>query len=913
MIYQLIMYPIECVYKVLYLTLSELLSNNYGLALVFLSIVTCVLMRPLMSYAEKFQADEKNIQSILAPQLATIKENFSGAEQHKKIQRLYKRYAYHPTMAIRSAAGIIVQLPFLTAAYFMLDKLTDIIGQSWWLIDDLSSPDALLGGVNFLPFLMTVINIVGAFFVKDFSRRDKIQASVIAILFLILLYDASSALLIYWTCNNLWTTISILIKPIMSKTKRLDFAQVRLKNFLSAELIPLGFSITLFIFIPLDVYLANAEEIWFSAKDIFPYLLIGATLSFILLCFVEKFLPANPRKLFQVILFGFTILFFLQSYLLNPDYTIIELVQTEDNTQENLLNLIVWAYFLFLIVYLAKKHSAEKFLGVGKTLCLMLVAVQIFSLCLLSANSSVEKRDYNILTTANLLDVSSKENIIVLILDAFDSRTFTEILQNEPEIVAPFEGFTFYPDAISIFHGTDWSVPQMLTGKVWDNSQPYSEYVQEAWDSDSCKRFYNILQEHNYDISVYTRFCHVPQNAPVDNLLSQSLSINYYTLSALAKLTLFRCMPNCFKQNFSVDSSALLQQEKMSGEIQPYSDDNYLFYSELQKGLTLHDDKNSFRWYHIDGAHFPFMMTRDIEPVPNGEETTRYEQSIGALKIASTYLQQMKDLGIYDNATILILSDHGDHRNLFQDLKSFAEVKALFTNNNKPLPLVLVKQPNEHGKLKVSENPISYFQLQATILKRFPEATEFGEDFYTQSKKERIFRLMNPAFDHTVTEYVVAPQAWNNSSWHEVRTLYRSYVTSQNYKIGTVLTSKNVEQYMTSGWRILISINSFFTEGEKSEMCFHIKKLEPDKDLKITALAWQNPSIETDSREVDVYVNGTFVTTWDIDKHSVKIYEAIIPHGLLKDTNLELSFKIKPPILVDTIGFYRLVINYNDE
>ncbi|MBR6712408.1 MAG: YidC/Oxa1 family membrane protein insertase [Selenomonadaceae bacterium] len=903
MIYQFTIYPIECVYKVLYLALSEAL-DSYGLALVFLSVVTHILMRPLMSWAEKFQADEKNIQSVLAPQLAEIKENFSGAEQHKKIQRLYKRYAYHPVLAIRSAAGIILQLPFLMAAYFMLDSLTNIIGESWWIIPDLSEPDELLGGVNLLPILMTAINLVGAFSVKDFSRRDKVQAAVVAILFLILLYDAPSALLIYWTCNNLWTTLAILFGSFVPKS--FLSAQARLKKFLSSELIPLGFSLTLCILIPLDIYLTNSEEIWFSAKDILPYTILGAALSFILICIVEKFLSSKVRKHFQATLFGLTLGFFMQSYLLNPNYRLVDLVQTnwENYATENLLNLVIWAYFLLVLIYFLKKHSAEKILSAGKTICLILVAVQIFSLCYVEANHSSNKRDYNVLTTANLLNVSSKENIIVLILDAFDERVFAEINQKEPELVSQLDGFTFYPDALSIFGATDWSMPQMLTGKAWDNSQAYSDYVQEAWDSS--KRFYDILREHNYDVSVYTGFHYVAKNAPVDNLLNQekSLSVNRYTLIALAKLTLFRCLPNYLKQNFAIESAELWRQEEIAGKIQPYSLSNFTFYSQLQKGLALLDNKNSFRWYHIDGAHFPFNMTRDIKPIPDGEETTRYEQSVGALKIALTYLQQMKQLNIYDNATILILSDHGAHDLIFDEIK--------------PLPLVLVKQPNEHGALKVSENPISYSQLQATILKRFPEGTEFGEDVSERLTQSRFFRLVSYTSDHTMKEYVVAPQAQDNSSWHEARILSRENTGDEVYKLGTVLTNKNVIPYMTNGWRHWPDNRCFLTNGVKSELMFNIRNLKHDENLRLTFSACQNHLLETDFKQVDLYVNDIFVTTWEIDKIK-KIYSAIILRDLLDDSKLKLSFRIDDPkiwfsrghYIYDTICFFGLVIDYD--
>ncbi|MBQ3725564.1 MAG: YidC/Oxa1 family membrane protein insertase [Selenomonadaceae bacterium] len=901
MIYNLTIYPIECFYKVLYLALSAAL-DSYGLALVFLSVVTYILMRPLMTWAEKFQADEKNIQAVLAPQLAAIKENFSGAERHKKIQRLYKRYAYHPALAIRSAAGIMLQLPFLMAAYFMLDNLTNIVGESWWIISDLSSPDGLLGGINFLPILMTVINLVGAFFVKNFSRRDKMQASVIAFLFLILLYDMPSALLIYWTCNNLWTTCAILFGAAVPKI--FVSAQTRLKKFLSDEFIPLSFSLTLCVFIPLDIYLTNAEEIWFSAKDIFPYTILGAALSFILLCLCEKFLPAKVRKYFQAAIFGLTVGFFMQSYVFNPNYKLVDFVQAnwENYSQENFLNLVIWIYFLLVLTYFLKKYSAEKILATGKTLCVILVAVQIFSLCCVEANNSSDKRDYNVLTTANLLNVSSKDNIIVLILDAFDERTFEEINQNEPELVSQLEGFTFYPDAVSIFGATDWSMPQMLTGKAWDNSQSYSDYVQEAWDSS--KKFYDILREHNYDISIYTGFHYVAKNAPVDNLLNQekSLSINRYTLSALTKLTLFRCLPNYLKPNFIIESAELWRQEEIAGDIQPYSESNYFFYSQLQKGLSLQDKKNSFRWYHVTGAHFPFRMTRDIKPTPNGEETTRYEQSVGALKIALTYLQQMRELKIYDNSTILILADHGDHEKIFNNINAFNEFK--------PLPLVLVKQPDEHGALKVSENPISYSQLQATLLKRFPEGKEFGEDFSELLTQSRFFRLVSYTSDRTMTEYAVAPKAWDNSSWHEAKILSRKYINDQNYNLGTSITSKNVESYMTKGWRLWPDINCFLTDGVKAEMLFHIKNLIPNENLKIKIIAYSTQSLKTDFQKVDVCVNNSTVATWEIGKTG-RTYEAVIPYELIDDTKLKLSFIIREPIAYDTIVFFQLVIDYD--
>ena len=210
MIYDYTIYPIECVYKVIYLCFYSLV-DSYGLALILLSIFTSCITHPLMKWASNISRDEKEVQKYLTPQLGKIKAELSGAEQHHTIQRLYKRYGYHPVMAVRSAIGVMLQLPFLMAAYYMLSNLDAIKGISWFLFKDLGQPDTLMAGLNVMPFVMTAVNLLSAYTTAGFTKKDKLQAFVIAGMFLVLLYGAPSALLIYWTFNNLWTLVGNLI------------------------------------------------------------------------------------------------------------------------------------------------------------------------------------------------------------------------------------------------------------------------------------------------------------------------------------------------------------------------------------------------------------------------------------------------------------------------------------------------------------------------------------------------------------------------------------------------------------------------------------------------------------------------------------------------------------------------------
>ena len=201
--YRFFIFPIETGYRYLYQALHAV-TGSYGVSLVLMSLLTTVLITPLMKYANRVQMKEREIQDVLYPQMEKIKAESVGGERHERISRLYRRYAYHPIYSIRSALGVFLQVPFLMGAYYMVRHFSGITGESFGAIADLSRPDGLLGGIHLLPLLMTVINMFSACITPGFGKKEIRQAWVIALLFLVLLYNAPSALLVFWTCNNLW-------------------------------------------------------------------------------------------------------------------------------------------------------------------------------------------------------------------------------------------------------------------------------------------------------------------------------------------------------------------------------------------------------------------------------------------------------------------------------------------------------------------------------------------------------------------------------------------------------------------------------------------------------------------------------------------------------------------------------------
>lgn len=204
-LYSLTVYPIEVLLRWVLLQ-SEALSGSFGFALLMLSIVFNLLLLPFYHIAEKFQNKERVIQNKLAPKVKEFREVFIGQEQHCYLRTLYRQHGYHPIFALRGVLPLAIQIPVFMAAYILLSDFDPIKGVPFLLIQDLGKPDALLNGVNLLPLVMTLVNILaGIIYTKNLSQRETFQVWMIAIIFFVILYDSPSALVLYWTFNNIFS------------------------------------------------------------------------------------------------------------------------------------------------------------------------------------------------------------------------------------------------------------------------------------------------------------------------------------------------------------------------------------------------------------------------------------------------------------------------------------------------------------------------------------------------------------------------------------------------------------------------------------------------------------------------------------------------------------------------------------
>lgn len=211
------------------------ITNSYGLAILLISVLISLILMPFYHITNILENREKAIRLKLQPYILKINKIKDAHIKHKSISKLYRSYGYSPIKSLRSLSSLIIQIPFFIVAYRVLSRIlaTNLYNAdlSFLFIKNLGSQDALLGGVNLLPVLMTYINIISVMLMTPFKKERK-QSYVIAVFFLVLLYMSPAGLVLYWTSNNFINLLRYLF--IYLKEKNFRSVKYKLINYFSS-------------------------------------------------------------------------------------------------------------------------------------------------------------------------------------------------------------------------------------------------------------------------------------------------------------------------------------------------------------------------------------------------------------------------------------------------------------------------------------------------------------------------------------------------------------------------------------------------------------------------------------------------------------------------------------------------------
>ena len=528
-------------------------------------------------------------------------------------------------------------------------------------------------------------------------------------------------------------------------------AELRPAFFLS-----LTFCFMLFLYAPLELYINNMEEFWYDAYLLFPFIIkdffffFGISLAGFIIAYLLG------KILYEIALYGYftcMIACYIQgNYMVSGlpplDGTEINWALYRPETVKSTIMWVVVAVVClaaFLILKYDKVKKAVTYVSV------FLVLILASTITVLSINGDIfTKKQYEKFNKVDQFEMSQDTNFVILLLDAVDEECFWQVWEQHPEYADSMRDFTFYNNAMSGYAYTDHSLPLIVSGEWYENQEPFSDYQIRIFKDSP---FFDYLKQQDYTLSYYEdeyKFEVGVMDGAFHNLA--------YTQSSLWDVPLFNTRilkmvgmkyapyllkPRCW---FNVD---MLNNQEMSPKDEAlFSWKNKDFYDDVKNDDITYVNGKRFKLIHLMGAHVPFYYDENVNEVEDANYYTCIESS---MTVTMTYLDKLREAGVYDNSVIIVLSDHG--YNIEGDAVDTPQRNENETGRQHPI--LFVKGLNESHDFQVSGAPISYEDLVGAYYKLMDGAmSDDCFEYKEGDQRERRYLLYKYLGEDHMVEYV---------------------------------------------------------------------------------------------------------------------------------------------------------------
>ena len=456
---------------------------------------------------------------------------------------------------------------------------------------------------------------------------------------------------------------------------------------------------------------------------------------FLLLFLTIRILPEGIRKLSLVMIAAMSIVIWLQSNIIIWEYGVLD-GRDIDWTKANWRGFVdssIWFICLFAsIIYYRKIGRGIINLALA---LFILQFVSISYLCVENYSSINNKKENEDKDLVKLSSFSSKQNILHILVDGFQSDVFLDLISDEQlgsDYRKSFSGFKYYEETLGVFPFTRFSVPAILSGKLYRNQMPKDEFLDTTLSE---KTIISVAYENGYEVDMAIGnpyFARKYANAKFTNFYEINSEDRISETMKLLDLSLFRSSLH-FVKPYIYNNQKWLLKSLMLGE-SPIGDyvAHTVFLNRLISEMHIARDKPVYKYMHVMNTHNPMVTNEDCVyaggKIPTNR-TSLTNQSKCTLDTLVRFFDQMKKLRIYDDALIMVHADHGGHvANHREGLPIlFANGStAIFQVASLASPLLMFKLPNASSDFKISKIQASLADISDTISGIMNWNTDFG-------------------------------------------------------------------------------------------------------------------------------------------------------------------------------------------
>ncbi|MBO4520171.1 MAG: sulfatase-like hydrolase/transferase [Alphaproteobacteria bacterium] len=529
--------------------------------------------------------------------------------------------------------------------------------------------------------------------------------------------------------------------------------------------VSLFFALTVFLFIPLNFFIANYSELNVDFSVLIRNVITGAVVA-LLIAFAASvasfFANEKLNKGVQSFLFIAGVFVFFEYLFVMPQ---VGLLNGEPFNIKNHAGLAVAdiVFLLALIIAVVVFFKKENFLPFLRKASLILVAMQTI---VFATNPSVynfqENQEQNGIYSfkyygfdlAEYNVYSKNENIAVVLMDGFGQGVFEELLKKYPEYAEIFKDFEFYKDALSAGGATSFAVPELFSGirpETAAHNEQYYTVLKKNFSADTA--LLPVLKKNGWTNHIYPWLSNVMYLSPsvMDNLvLSAKENLgksNKLYRKLIKKVVAFHAFPVIRKKSPHkfLTHITLAKASYFLPLIKPfYHEDD--FYNKFRDKIPTNGERKVFKFYHLRGLHEPYMLNErfEITDISDGKDDPVELTAKLYMTMLKNYLDSLKKAGIYDKTAVIFMGDHGTSR-LLSPLQRGRE-----TGVN---PLLMYKNFNQKQKeMKVIEDiypgiadisDLIFYSAGITDKKLDISNEEFNKNRLAQSRLNRSREIKN--------------------------------------------------------------------------------------------------------------------------------------------------------------------------
>ena len=548
-------------------------------------------------------------------------------------------------------------------------------------------------------------------------------------------------------------------------------------------------SLTVFFFSPMEVVLSNRGEFYFPFGNIWGVQLLVALGAALVLSLLMMLLPPRVGQIAAAVSLGLGLAAYVQALFLNGKMVsmtgaAMKLTDAEKTTNLVIWGLIVLVVLLCVVIFGARRQKTVSLVMKGVA-CALIVMQTVGLVSLIFADHSSDQKTETYLSVDGEFELSSGNNVIEFVLDTADGFFVRDMLATYPELYDSLSGWVYYPNATSTHSRTYPSLTYMLSGEIGHYDVPVAEYVEQAFDRSG---YLKGLNKVGTDVRIFTWNPELIASSSQEYVANSSgyrynrfENLNLPKLvENLMRIALYKSLPYQFKKQFrynlvQINMSSFTRQDLFFKEF------NYMdptFYLDLMNDPLKATDKYSraFRFYHLFGTHPGADWDENLETMTDEDNVDLWDPHFrakalrGSYKMIEEYIRQMKELGIYDQATIIVTADHGisDDDGTVENL----------VRSTPSCPVLMVKYAGSDlsQPMRVSSAPVAHEDIFTTVEKAFSAATtgtgsgrgieEIGE---TETRDRYYYHTVfrnDGEGEIALREYLINGNAEDLANWH---------------------------------------------------------------------------------------------------------------------------------------------------